>query len=108
MGVIRWAIKLRQEDILLEVALLSTHLALLRIGHLQEVYHILAYLKESPIRRLFFDPKYSEISENKCQFFDRVYFYKGAREKYLLTYKKRGIILSVYIILLVQVIVQTR
>ena len=38
IGVLRWAIELGRVDILLEVSLLSTHLALPRTGHLQQVY----------------------------------------------------------------------
>ena len=48
IGVLRWAVELGRVDILLEVALLSTHLALPRVGHLQQVYHIFGYLKKSP------------------------------------------------------------
>ena len=48
IGVLRWAIELDRVDILLEVSLLSTHLALPRTGHLQQVYHIFGYLKQSP------------------------------------------------------------
>ena len=46
IGVLRWAIELGRVDILLEVSLLSTHLALPRTGHLQQVYHIFGYLKQ--------------------------------------------------------------
>ena len=47
IGVLRWAIEIGRVDILLEVALLSSHLALPREGHLQQVYHIFGYLKKS-------------------------------------------------------------
>ena len=40
IGVLRWAIELGRVDILLEVSLLSSHLALPRVGHLEQVYHI--------------------------------------------------------------------
>ena len=81
IGILRWAIELGRVDILLEVALLSSHLALPRVGHLQQVYHIFGYLKNSPRRRLFFDPAYPKISESRFQVFDWIDFYRGAEEE---------------------------
>ena len=40
IGVLRWACKIGRIDILTEVLMLSTHLALPRKGHLKQVYHI--------------------------------------------------------------------
>ena len=65
---------------LLEVSLLLSHLALPRIGHLQQVYHIFGYLKLSPRRRLFFDLDYPKILEGRFQRFDWIDFYKGVKE----------------------------
>jgi len=81
IGVLRWEVELGRVDILLEVALLSTHLVLPRVGHLQQVYHIFGYLKASPRRRLFFDPDHPKISESRFQRFDWEDFYKGAEEQ---------------------------
>ena len=81
IGILRWAIELGRIDMLLEVALLSTHLALPRVGHLQQVYHIFGYLKNSPRRRLFFDPDHPKISESRFQKFDWEDFYKDAEEE---------------------------
>ena len=81
IGVLRWAIELGRVDILLEVSLLSSHLALPRSGHLQQVYHIFGYLKHSPRRRLFFDPDHPQISQDRFQKFDWVDFYKDAEEE---------------------------
>jgi hypothetical protein len=44
IGVLQWAVELGQLDIYIEVALLSQHLALPQVGHLEAVYHIVAYL----------------------------------------------------------------
>jgi len=63
IGILRWAVEIGRIDILLEVSLLSSHLALPREGHLAQVYHIFGYLKSSPRRRLFFDPTDPIISE---------------------------------------------
>ena len=43
-------------DIYIEVALLSQHLALPRVGHLEAVYHIFAYLHKHDKSRIIFDP----------------------------------------------------
>ena len=80
IGVLRWAIELGRVDILLEVSLLSSHLALPRVGHLQQVYHIFGYLKKSPRKRLYFDPDHPKISEDRFQRFDWEDFYKDASE----------------------------
>ena len=40
IGILRWAIEIGRIDILLEVSLLSSHMALPRIVHLQAVYWI--------------------------------------------------------------------
>jgi hypothetical protein len=80
IGVLRWAIEIGRLDILLEVALLSSHLALPRKGHLEQVYHIFGYLKQSPRRRLYLDPDYPIISENRFAKYDWTDFYKYAEE----------------------------
>ncbi len=41
----RWAVELGQIDIHLPVSLLAQHLAAPRLGHLNQVYYIFAYLK---------------------------------------------------------------
>jgi len=80
IGILRWAIEIGRIDILLEVSLLSSHLALPREGHLAQVYHIFGYLKSSPRRRLFFDPTDPIISESRFHKFDWEDFYREAEE----------------------------
>ena len=53
VGVLWWAVELGRVDILLETAMMSTHLALPRKGHLEQLYHIFGYLKTNPKRKLF-------------------------------------------------------
>ncbi len=80
IGVLRWAIELGRIDIAMEVLMLSTHLALPREGHLQQVYHIFAFLKNKPKRTIVFDPQHPDIEESrfvKCDWHD---FYRGAKE----------------------------
>jgi hypothetical protein len=78
IGVLRWAVEIGRLDILLEVALLSSHLALPRRGHLEQVYHIFGYLKQGPRRRIYLDPDYPNISEERFQDYDWKDFYRYA------------------------------
>ncbi|KAI2489324.1 Reverse transcriptase (RNA-dependent DNA polymerase) [Fragilaria crotonensis] len=56
IGVLRWAVELGRIDMYTEVALLSQHLALPRVGHLEAVYHIFAYLSKHEKSSIIFDP----------------------------------------------------
>ena len=56
IGVLRWAVELGRIDIYTEVALRSQHLALSRMGHLEAVYHVFAYLNKHGKSRIIFDP----------------------------------------------------
>ena len=57
IGILRWATELGRIDILLEVSLLSSYAAMPRWGHLQELYHIFAFLKKSPKFSLYMSPE---------------------------------------------------
>ena len=61
IGILRWAVELGRIDITCEVSMLSSHLALPREGHLQQVYHIFAYLKCHHNSRIVFDPTFPTI-----------------------------------------------
>ena len=69
IGILRWAVELGQVDILL-TALMSTHLALPRRGHLEQLHHIFGYLKVNPKRKLFFDPQHPNIDERAFKVHD--------------------------------------
>ena len=56
IGVLRWSIELGRIDIYTETALLSQHLALPLVGHLEAVYHIFVYLSEHEKSSIIFDP----------------------------------------------------
>jgi hypothetical protein len=80
IGVLRWAVEIGRLDILLEVALLSSHLALPRRGHLEQVYHIFGYLKHGPRRRIYLDPDYPNIREDRFREYDWTDFYQYASD----------------------------
>ena len=81
IGQLRWAVELGRVDILLEVSVLSQHLALPREGHLEQVLHIFGYLKEHKKLRLMFDCSQPEIDERQFQEYDWYDFYKYASDK---------------------------
>ena len=52
----RWIVELGRVYINTEVSMLSSHLALPRIGHLGAVFHIFAYLKNKHNSEIVYDP----------------------------------------------------
>jgi hypothetical protein len=80
IGQLRWAVEIGRVDILLEVALLSSYLAMPRVGHLEQAFHIFGYLKSHPKRKLAFDPAHPSIHENRFQRCDWTEFYRDAKE----------------------------
>mgnify|MGYP003331585170 FL=1 len=56
IGVLRWIVELGRVDVCLECSLLSSHLALPREGHLEQLLHIFAYLQCHHNAELAFDP----------------------------------------------------
>ena len=83
IGMLRWAVALGRVDILLEMAFMSTHLALPRRGHLQQLYHIFGYLKANPKCNLFFDPQHPKVDERAFKEYDWYNFYWDAKERLL-------------------------
>ena len=61
IGVLRWIVELGRVDINTEVSMMSSHLALPRRGHLDEVFHIFAYLKKKHNSEMVYDPTEVEI-----------------------------------------------
>ena len=80
IGMLRWAVEIGRVDILLETSLLSTHLAMPRVGHLEQVYRMFGYLKLYPKRKIAFDPQHPAISERAFCTFDWHDFYRGVTE----------------------------
>jgi hypothetical protein len=55
IGILHWMCELGRVDILVDVSKLSRYLAAPREGHLEQVFHIFAYLKHHPKSRMVFD-----------------------------------------------------
>ena len=56
IGVLRWIVELGRVDINVEASMLSSHLAIPREGHMQELLHVFAYLKKHMNTEMVFDP----------------------------------------------------
>jgi hypothetical protein len=68
IGILCWAMKLCCVDIITEVSMLSSHLALPREEHLSAIFNIFAYMKKKHnANRMMFDPSYPEIDETRFQ-----------------------------------------
>lgn len=82
IGILRWAIELGRIDIMIEVSMLSVHLANPRAGHLEQAIHIFAYLKSTPKKTLAFDPRHPTYDEGmfppQADWHD---FYREAKEQ---------------------------
>jgi hypothetical protein len=80
IGVLRWICELGRLDILVAVSMLSRYVVSPREGHLQQVFHIFAYLKHHTRSRMVFDdsePVYDESSFRIC---DWAEYYPDAEE----------------------------
>ena len=67
IGVLRWMVELGRIDICLEVSMLSSHLALPREGHLEQLFHIFAYLKKFHNTEIVYDPSDPCITESNFE-----------------------------------------
>ena len=64
IDIARWAVEIGWIDIYHAISLLSPHQANPRIGHLEALYHVFAYMKKHPdMGRLVYDSKTPEIDE---------------------------------------------
>jgi hypothetical protein len=80
MGVLRWIIELGRIDIMMEVGLLARFQACPREGHLEQLFHIFAFLKQYNRSSLVFDwtePKFDESVFKSCDWKE---YYPGAKE----------------------------
>jgi hypothetical protein len=70
IGVLRWMVELGRVDICLECSILSSHLALPREGHLDQLFHIFAYLRKYHNTELVFDPSDPCVDESDFELRD--------------------------------------
>lgn len=80
IGSLRWAVEIGRVDILLEVSVMSKYLAMPREGHLEQVLHIMGYLKCHKKLRLMFDSSCPKVDERWFTTYDWEEFYRDAEE----------------------------
>jgi hypothetical protein len=80
IGVLRWCVELGRIDIITEVSMLASHVALPRDGHLEALLHIFAYLDKKHNSRLVLDPMYPTIDSSVFKECDWKAFYGDAIE----------------------------
>jgi hypothetical protein len=78
IGVLRWAVELGRIDICAEVSMLSSYSAAPRVGHLEAVMHMFAYLNSHERSKVVFDPAY--FNHKQVSPPDWTEFYKDAKE----------------------------
>jgi hypothetical protein len=79
IGILRWAVELGRIDIHMAVALLAQYLAQPRQGHLQQAFHIFAYLKAHARSRVVFDPTMPMLNESSFEVADWSEFYGNVK-----------------------------
>ena len=67
IGVLRWIVELGRVDIFLECSLFSSHLALPRECHLEQLLRVFAYLRNHHNAELVYDPTYPEVEMSKFE-----------------------------------------
>jgi hypothetical protein len=80
IGVLRWIIEIGRIDIMVPVSMLSRYLACPRVGHLEEAFHIFAYLKSHNKSSLVFDPSEPVFDESRFAKCDWSEYYPGASD----------------------------
>lgn len=80
IGVLRWIVEIGRIDIMVPVSMLSRYLACPRIGHLEEAFHVFAYLKHHSRSALIFDPSAPSFDESRFVQCDWSEYYPGAHE----------------------------
>ena len=81
IGVLRWICELGRLDLLVAVSLMSRYLAQAREGHLEQVFHIFAYLKKYTESKLVFDTRIPDVDESVFDHCDWSEFYPDAAEQ---------------------------
>ena len=80
VGTLHWMVKLGRVDMIVEVSMLASHMAMPREGHLFAAYHVFAYIKKHHNSRLVFDPSYPDIDKSNFMEHDWKEFYGNVQE----------------------------
>ena len=75
IGIARWMVELGRIDINYEASIMSSHITLPRLGHLEKLFHIFGYLKHHLNARLVFYPTYPIIDYDRFPLHEWGQFY---------------------------------
>jgi hypothetical protein len=81
VGILRWGIELGRIDLNFECAVLSSHTALPREGHMAAILHVFGHLKHTGKWSILMDPREPQINEEWFTDHDWFEFYDKATEK---------------------------
>jgi hypothetical protein len=81
IGVLRWIVELGRVDIIVPVSMLSRYLVSPREGHLQQVLHIFAYLKQFNRAMIVFDDSEPTHDPSNFHICDWSSYYPGSAEQ---------------------------
>ena len=70
IGILRWMVELGRIDITCEVSMMSSHMALPRVGHLDQLFHMFSYLKRCHNSELVFDPSDRIVDVDRFKEYD--------------------------------------
>ena len=80
IGVLRWICELGRLDIMMPVSMLSRYLVSAREGHLDQVFHVFAYLKTHETSTMVFDDTEPEFDDRRFKECDWTEYYPDAVE----------------------------
>lgn len=80
VGVLRWCVEIGRIDIITEVSVLASFLAMPRRGHFEALLHVFGYLEKKHNSRVVFDPTYPDIDMRSFQEHDWKTFYGDVKE----------------------------
>lgn len=80
IGILRWIVELGRMDIMFAVSQLSRFLSECREGHLDQAFHVFAYLKRHPNSTILMDPTEPRFHHATFQNADWSRFYPDAKE----------------------------
>jgi hypothetical protein len=80
IGMLRWMVEIGRIDIITEVSLMSSYMAMPREGHLDAVLHIFGFLKNKYNSRMCFDPTVPYCDERAFKQCDWKEFYGDVAE----------------------------
>jgi hypothetical protein len=69
IGMLQWMVKIGRVDIITEVLLMASQMAMPREGHLDAILHIFGFLRRKYNSRMAFDPTVTFVNESvfkKC------------------------------------------